>query len=164
MLHACRYQVIRRYRKADTPVVLARVRAFLPEFKSSTTALVNQASKDPSSVNLEKVQKGESAISMDLGLGVYDAPGVKGREGEMEGMGLGPVVDSAPVPSAQDEDEQDDDEEEEDDDDDEEDEEDEDDEEDDEEDSEDEEDDGEEKDDKTSEKRRSDQVQSTSQS
>jgi len=71
--------------------VLARVRAFLPDFQASTTAIMQQASLDPSSVNVENVKKGERAVAMDLGLGVYDAPGA--AEG-MEGKGFGPVVDS----------------------------------------------------------------------
>jgi len=71
--------------------VLARVRAFLPDFQASTTAIMQQASLDPSSVNVENVKKGERAVAMDLGLGVYDAPGA--GEG-MEGKGFGPVVDS----------------------------------------------------------------------
>jgi len=52
---------------------------------------MQQASLDPSSVNVENVKKGERAVAMDLGLGVYDAPGA--GEG-MEGKGFGPVVDS----------------------------------------------------------------------
>ena len=52
---------------------------------------MQQASLDPSSVNVENVKKGERAVAMDLGLGVYDAPGA--GEG-MEGKGIGPVVDS----------------------------------------------------------------------
>jgi hypothetical protein len=52
---------------------------------------MQQASLDPSSVNVETVKKGERAVAMDLGLGVYDAPGA--GEG-MEGKGFGPVVDS----------------------------------------------------------------------
>jgi hypothetical protein len=53
---------------------------------------MQQASLDPSSVNVENVKKGERAVAMDLGLGVYDAPGA--AEGGMEGKGFGPVVDS----------------------------------------------------------------------
>jgi hypothetical protein len=52
---------------------------------------MQQASLDPSSVNVENVKKGERAVAMDLGLGVYDAPGA--GEG-MEGKGFGPVVNS----------------------------------------------------------------------
>lgn len=52
---------------------------------------MHQASLDPDAVNLENVKKGERAIAMDLGLGVYDAPGAAGAEG---GNGLGPIVDS----------------------------------------------------------------------
>lgn len=52
---------------------------------------MQRASLDPSSVNVENVKKGERAVAMDLGLGVYDAPGA--GEG-MEGKGFGPVVDS----------------------------------------------------------------------
>jgi hypothetical protein len=46
-------------------------------------------------VNVENVRKGERAVAMDLGLGVYDAPGAK-VEG-MEGKGFGPVVESDPT-------------------------------------------------------------------
>jgi hypothetical protein len=46
-------------------------------------------------VNVENVKKGERAVAMDLGLGVYDAPGAK-VEG-MEGKGFGPVVESDPT-------------------------------------------------------------------
>jgi len=89
--------------------VLARVRAFLPDFQASTTAIMQQASLDPSSVNVENVKKGERAVAMDLGLGVYDAPGA--GEG-MEGKGFGPVVDSdaSALEGKDDEDEEDDDE------------------------------------------------------
>ena len=87
--------------------VLARVRAFLPDFQASTTAIMQQASLDPSSVNVENVKKGERAVAMDLGLGVYDAPGA--GEG-MEGKGFGPVVDSdATALQGQDDDEDEDD-------------------------------------------------------
>ena len=78
----------------DDGVVLARVRAFLPDFQASTNALLSQASQDPGSVNVETPRRGERAIAMDLGLGVYDAPGAAGREGEMESRGMGPVIDS----------------------------------------------------------------------
>ena len=53
---------------------------------------MQQASLDPNSVNVENVKKGERAVAMDLGLGVYDAPGA--AESGMEGKGFGPVVDS----------------------------------------------------------------------
>lgn len=82
-------------------IVLARVRAFLPDFQASTAALVQRATEDPSSVNLENVRRGERAIAMDLGLGVYDAPGAAGRESEMDKMGLGPVVDSSEAPTGE---------------------------------------------------------------
>lgn len=72
--------------------VLARVRAFLPDFQASTNEILAQAATDPNAVNLERVRKGEGAVVMDLGLGVYDAPGLKGKEA---GSGLGPVVDSS---------------------------------------------------------------------
>jgi clumping factor A len=52
-----------------------------------------RASLDPDAVNLENVGKGERAIAMDLGLGVYDAPGV-GDSVNGHGGGLGPVVNS----------------------------------------------------------------------
>jgi hypothetical protein len=74
---------------------LARVKAFLPQFQQSTTALLAQASIDPNAVNLENVNKGERMVAMDLGLGVYDAPGLSGTDG-MEGRGFGPVVESDP--------------------------------------------------------------------
>jgi hypothetical protein len=77
---------------------------------------MQQASLDPSSVNVENVKKGERAVAMDLGLGVYDAPGA--GEG-MEGKGFGPVVNSDATAlegkdDDEDEDEEDDDDEEED--------------------------------------------------
>jgi len=53
---------------------------------------MQQASLDPNSVNVENVKKGERAVAMDLGLGVYDAPGAV--KGGMEGKGFGPVVNS----------------------------------------------------------------------
>jgi hypothetical protein len=98
--------------------VLARVRAFLPDFQASTTAIMQQASLDPSSVNVENVKKGERAVAMDVGLGVYDAPGA--AEG-MEGKGFGPVVDSdaTALEGEEDEEEEDEDDEDEDEDDDE---------------------------------------------
>lgn len=55
---------------------------------------MQQAASNPDSVNLENVRKGERMVAMDLGLGVYDAPGAQGREGQMEGKGMGPVVDT----------------------------------------------------------------------
>jgi hypothetical protein len=73
---------------------------------------MQQASLDPSSVNVENVKKGERAVAMDLGLGVYDAPGA--GEG-MEGKGFGPVVDSDATALEGKEDEDDEDEDEEDD-------------------------------------------------
>lgn len=82
--------------------MLARVRAFLPDFQASTAELVKQASVNPEAVNVERVRKGESAIAMDLGLGVYDAPGVAGKEGDVQG--LGPVVDSSAAGMEQDSD------------------------------------------------------------
>lgn len=72
--------------------MLARVRAFLPDFQASTNEILAQAATDPDAVNLERVRKGEGAVAIDLGLGVYDAPGLKGKEA---GSGLGPVVDSS---------------------------------------------------------------------
>ena len=68
---------------------------------------MQQASLDPSSVNVENVKKGERAVAMDLGLGVYDAPGA--GEG-MEGKGFGPVVDSdsTALDEKEDDDEEDD--------------------------------------------------------
>jgi len=74
---------------------------------------MQQASLDPSSVNVENVKRGERAVAMDLGLGVYDAPGA--GEG-MEGKGFGPVVDSdsTALDGKDDDDEEDDGDEEED--------------------------------------------------
>jgi hypothetical protein len=74
---------------------------------------MQQASLDPSSVNVENVKKGERAVAMDLGLGVYDAPGA--GEG-MEGKGFGPVVDSDATALEGKDDDEDEDEEDEDDD------------------------------------------------
>jgi hypothetical protein len=68
---------------------------------------MQQASLDPSSVNVENVKKGERAVAMDLGLGVYDAPGA--AEG-MEGKGFGPVVDSDATALEEEEDEEEEDE------------------------------------------------------
>jgi hypothetical protein len=72
---------------------------------------MQQASLDPASVNVENVKKGERAVAMDLGLGVYDAPGA--GEG-MEGKGFGPVVDSDATVLEGEEDEDDEDEDEDD--------------------------------------------------
>ncbi|WVQ80791.1 hypothetical protein IAT38_002896 [Cryptococcus sp. DSM 104549] len=87
--------------------VLARVRAFLPEFQASNNALLAQAAANPESVNIEKGE-GERYIAMDLGLGVFDAP--SNPSGDM-----GPVVDSRPPEGleAKDEDENEEDESEE---------------------------------------------------
>ncbi|WVF71302.1 hypothetical protein IAT40_006105 [Kwoniella sp. CBS 6097] len=66
--------------------VLARVRAFLPQFQAANEQLLARAADDPESVNIEKVD-GDRAIAMDLGLGVLDAP-------QNSTSNLGPVVDS----------------------------------------------------------------------
>jgi hypothetical protein len=72
---------------------------------------MQQAALNPDSVNVENVKKGERAVAMDLGLGVYDAPGA--AEGGMEGKGFGPVVDSdlTAVQSKDEDDDEDEDEE-----------------------------------------------------
>ncbi|OCF33001.1 hypothetical protein I316_05339 [Kwoniella heveanensis BCC8398] len=70
----------------ESDAVLARVRAFLPQFQAANAQLLAKAADDPESVNIEKVN-GDRAIAMDLGLGVFDAP----RDSTSN---LGPVVDS----------------------------------------------------------------------
>ncbi|WVQ99564.1 hypothetical protein IAU59_006700 [Kwoniella sp. CBS 9459] len=66
--------------------VLARVRAFLPQFQAANEQLLAKAADDHESVNIEKVN-GDRAIAMDLGLGVFDAP-------QNTNSDLGPVIDS----------------------------------------------------------------------
>ncbi|OWZ81379.1 hypothetical protein C365_00353 [Cryptococcus neoformans Bt85] len=71
--------------------VLSRVRAFLPQFQASNDALFAQARENPDSVDIEKGQSGQY-ISMDLGLGVFDAP--ENPKGDM-----GPVIATQPPES-----------------------------------------------------------------
>ncbi|KAE8537956.1 hypothetical protein D1P53_006022 [Cryptococcus gattii VGV] len=71
--------------------VLSRVRAFLPQFQASNDALLAQARENPDSVDIEKGQSGQY-ISMDLGLGVFDAP--ENPKGDM-----GPVIATQPPES-----------------------------------------------------------------
>lgn len=66
---------------------------------------MRQAAENPDMVNLEKVGRGERAVAMDLGLGVYDAPGASaasaggaGAAGTAGMGGLGPVVDTSDHP------------------------------------------------------------------
>ncbi|ORY27898.1 hypothetical protein BCR39DRAFT_216462 [Naematelia encephala] len=75
--------------------VLARARAFLPILQSSNAELLEQARKDPQSVDVENVDGQERVIAMDLGLGVFD---VKHGESHAD---LGPEVD---MPVQEDED------------------------------------------------------------
>ncbi|ODN81988.1 hypothetical protein L202_02317 [Cryptococcus amylolentus CBS 6039] len=65
--------------------VLARVRAFLPQFQAANEDLLKRAKEDPDSVDIEKGQG--QHIAMDLGLGVFDAP-------ENPSSDMGPIIES----------------------------------------------------------------------
>ncbi|WWC89193.1 uncharacterized protein L201_004111 [Kwoniella dendrophila CBS 6074] len=86
---------------------LARVRAFLPQFRASNEELLARAAENPDSVDMEKINGGQ-AIAMDLGLGIFDAP-------QNPKSDLGPTVDSRPPADLAQDDEDDEDEEESDD-------------------------------------------------
>ncbi|KAJ6588894.1 hypothetical protein B0H19DRAFT_1101839 [Mycena capillaripes] len=65
--------------------LLARVQAFLPQIEASNAVLVEKASADPHSVDIENVEGDEEVIQMNLGLGVFeDRSGREGSESESE--------------------------------------------------------------------------------
>ncbi|KAJ7927583.1 hypothetical protein B0H13DRAFT_1038270 [Mycena leptocephala] len=65
--------------------LLTRVQAFLPEIQASNATLLQKASLDPHSVDIENVEGDEKVIQMNLGLGLFeDRSGMEGSESEPE--------------------------------------------------------------------------------
>ncbi|RSH89195.1 hypothetical protein EHS25_002307 [Saitozyma podzolica] len=54
---------------------LARARAFLPLMQQSNVELMARKAENPDAVDIEHTEGQDKVIMMDLGLGVFDAPG-----------------------------------------------------------------------------------------